>query len=158
MPRVIRRRRGTAIIETDRGILLTSGNGKVFILPGGGAEKDESRFVAALRELTEETGLRPYSAQIIFRHLGAVNPTLSGHRYYQDHHTVCLVKATGEARPRGGDAKHIAYYYPGCNVRISKTTQEIIEKYYQWKLSKEKNKISPIDDDEKVEQDELSQG
>lgn len=130
MPKVIRRRRGTAIVDTDRGILLTSGDGKIFILPGGGAEKDESRFVAALRELTEETGLRSYSAEIIFRHLGGIKRTFSGRGYYQDHHTVCLVKATGEAKPGGGDAKHIAYYYPGCNVIIEPTTQEIIEKYY----------------------------
>jgi ADP-ribose pyrophosphatase YjhB (NUDIX family) len=145
---VIRRRRGTAIVETDRGILLTSRNGKVFILPGGGAERDESRFVAALRELTEETGLRPYHAEIIFRHLGKVQKTLSGRRLFQDHHTVCLVKATGEARPGGGDSKHIAYYYAGCNVKISTTTREIIEKYYQWKLDKERSKNNPIADDE----------
>jgi 8-oxo-dGTP diphosphatase len=149
MPSVIRRRRGTAIVETEKGILLTSGKGKVFILPGGGAEKDESRFVAALRELTEETRLRPYSAEIIFRHLGKVQQTLSGRGYFQDHHTVCLVKATGEARPGGSDARYIVYYYPGCNVRISATTQEIIDKYYQWKLDREKSKGSnPIVDEE----------
>jgi 8-oxo-dGTP diphosphatase len=154
MPRVIRRRRGTAIVETDKGILLTSGNGKVFILPGGGTEKDESRFVATLRELTEETRLRPYSAEVIFRHLGVVKPTLSGRGYYQDHHTVCLVKATGEARPGGGDAKHIAYYYPGCSVKVSTTTREIIQKYYQWKLNKGQNEDNPI----VGEQEELPQG
>ena len=153
MSGVIRRRRGTAIVETDKGILLTSGHSRVFILPGGGAEKGESRFVAALRELTEETGLKPYYAEIIFRHLGRVQPTLSGHRFFQDHHTVCLVKATGEARPGGGDAKHIAYYYPGCNVKVSATTQEIIEKYYQWKLDKGQNKGTPTTDDEVGEQD-----
>ena len=147
MSRVIRRRRGTVIVETDRGILLTSGNGKVFILPGGGAKRNERRFVAALRELAEETGLRPYSAEIIFRHLGKVKPTLSGRRYYQDHHTVCLVKTTGEARPGGKDAKYIAYYYPGCDIKVSVTTEEIIERYYQWKLSKEQNKYNSVTDD-----------
>ena len=49
------RRRGTAIVETGREILLTAGrHGRPFILPGGGAKRDESRFVAALRELTED--------------------------------------------------------------------------------------------------------
>jgi 8-oxo-dGTP diphosphatase len=158
MPRAIRRRRGTVIIETDIGILLTSGNGKVFILPGGGAEKGESRFVAALRELAEETRLRPYSAEIIFRHLGRVKPTLSGRGYFQDHHTVCLVKATGEARPGGGDARHIAYYCPGCSIKVSTTTKEIIQKYYQWKLNKGQNEDNPIVDDEVGEQEELPQG
>jgi 8-oxo-dGTP pyrophosphatase MutT (NUDIX family) len=117
-------------------------------LPGGGAEKDESRFLAALRELTEETGLRPYHAEIIFRHLGKVQRTLSGRRLFQDHHTVCLVKATGQARTGGGDSRYIAYYYPGCGIRISTTTQEIIEKYYQWKLNKEGERNHPVADDE----------
>jgi ADP-ribose pyrophosphatase YjhB (NUDIX family) len=148
VPRVIRRRRGTAIVETDKGILLTSGNGKVFILPGGGAKENESRFLAALRELTEETRLRPYYAEIIFRHLGKVQDTKSGRRLFQDHHTVCLVRATGQARPGGGDSKYIAYYYPSCGIRISTTTQEIIDKYYQWKLSKEGEKNHPVADDE----------
>lgn len=148
MARVIRRRRGTAIIETDKGILLTSGNGRVFILPGGGAHKGESRLVAALREIAEETRLKPYSAEIIFRHLGKVERTLSGREYFQDHHTVCLVMATGEAKPGGGDAKYIAYYYPGCSVRVSTTTQEIIEEYFRWKLEKERSKDNRVTDDE----------
>lgn len=158
MYKVIRRRRGTAIVETAKGILLTSGNGKVFILPGGGAKRDESRFAAALRELAQETRLRPYSAEIIFRHLGEVERTWSGRRYFQDHHTVCLVKATGEAQPGGSDAKYIAYYYPGCSVRVSTTTIKIIEKYYQWKLGNKQDKDAPITDDETGDQDELLQG
>ena len=37
------RRRGTAIVETERGILLTAGQpGKPFILPGGGAKRGET--------------------------------------------------------------------------------------------------------------------
>lgn len=147
MSKVIRRRRGTVIVETNNGILLTSENGKEFILPGGGAKKDESRFVAALRELTEETKLRPYYSQIIFRYLGKVQKTFSGRRYFQDHHTVCLVKATGKARPGDSDSKFIAYYYPGCNIRISNTTQEIIEKYYHWKQEEDRIKNNLFDDD-----------
>jgi len=95
---------------------LTAGrHGKPFILPGG-ANRGESRFVAAPREPTEETGLLPYSAEIIFKHKGKIRPTMSGRHKFQEHHTVCLVKASGTPRPGGGDAKRIAYYYPGCNV------------------------------------------
>jgi len=148
MPRVIRRRRGTAIVETDKGILLTSGNGRIFILPSGGAKRGETRIEASLRELIEETRLKPYLVEIIFRHLGKVKPTMSGRGYYQDHHTVCLVKATGKAILGGRDAKYIAYYYPGCNVRVSTATQEIIDKYYLWKLKREQNKDNPITNDE----------
>jgi len=137
MSEVQYRRRGTAIVETDRGILLTSGRpGKPFILPGGGAKRGESRFMAALRELTEETGLLPYAAEIIFKHKGKIRPTMSGRHKFQDHHTVCLVKASGIPRPGGGDAKRIGYFYPGCNTWISNTTKEIIVRYYEWKKTK----------------------
>jgi len=146
------RRRGTAIVETQRGILLTAGRrGKPFILPGGGSKRGESRFMAALRELTEETGMLPYAAEIIFRHKGKVRPTKSGGHKFQDQHTVCLVKASGNPRPGGGDAKRIAYYYPGCNVWISITTKEIIDRYYEWKkkrLAAEESTILDEDDDD----------
>jgi 8-oxo-dGTP diphosphatase len=127
------RRRGTAIVETSQGILITAGSRGAFILPGGGAKKHETRFVAALRELTEETGLLPYAGETIFEHLGKVQTSFSGKNKFQDHHTVCIVKATGVPRPGGGDAKRISYYSPGCNVKISPTTREIIERYYEWK-------------------------
>jgi hypothetical protein len=35
---VHRRRRGTAIVETPKGILVASERRKIFLLPGGGAE------------------------------------------------------------------------------------------------------------------------
>ena len=152
MAKVFVRRRGTVILETPRGILLTggyrAGRERPFILPGGGAEKGESRFVAALRELTEETHLRPYYAEIIFRHLGKVRPSMSGRHKFQDHHTVCLVRATGFPRPGGGDAKRITYYSPGCGVRISATTREIIEKYYRWKSKHEPSQTTDEDDND----------
>jgi len=150
------RRRGTAIVETKHGILLTAGrHGKPFILPGGGAKKGESRFVAALRELIEETGLSPYAAEIIFRHKGKVRPTKSGEHKFQDYHTVCLVKASGRPSPGGGDAKRIAYYYPGCDTWISSTTKEIIEKYYAWKNDKLKSDGPQILDDDVDDVDDV---
>jgi len=42
------RRRGTAIVETPNGILVVAGRSKKFMLPGGGAEKRESRKRAAM--------------------------------------------------------------------------------------------------------------
>lgn len=146
------RRRGTAIVETQRGILLTAGrSGKSFILPGGGAKRGESRFMAALRELTEETSLLPYATEIIFKHKGKIKPTMSVKHKFQDQHTVCLVKASGTPRPGGDNAKRIAYYYPGCNVWISTTTKEIIERYYEWKgkhqAPEEESNILDTDED-----------
>jgi 8-oxo-dGTP diphosphatase len=151
------RRRGTAIVETDKGILLTAGRHGPFILPGGGAHRGESRFMAALRELTEETHLLPYAAEIIFKHKGKIRPTISGKHKFQDHHTVSVVKASGSPRPGGGDAKRIAYYYPGCDVRISSTTKEIIDKYYEWKKNHQLSKETKIlDEDDDVEDVEFS--
>jgi 8-oxo-dGTP diphosphatase len=141
------RRRGTVILETSQGILVVAGRHSSFMLPGGGANKGESRFVAALRELTEETNLRPYEANVVFNHLGPEQPTFSGKGKFQDHHTVCVVKATGAIRLRD-DAKRLAYvdpntgrgfdpFNPGKEIRISHTTIEIIEKYRNWKNSKQ---------------------
>jgi 8-oxo-dGTP pyrophosphatase MutT (NUDIX family) len=38
-----KRRRGTAIVDTLRGILVVSHDNRTFYLPGGGAEKGESQ-------------------------------------------------------------------------------------------------------------------
>ena len=131
MTRIKKRRRGTAIVETEKGILLTAGRSKVFLLPGGGANRGESRIEAAMRELREETGLKPYYAKYLFRHVGKVHKS-HGHGYFQDHHTVCLVKAKGEPSPRH-EIKYVAYYKPGSDIHISRVTREIIEKYYSYK-------------------------
>jgi len=131
MSGVKKRRRGTAIVETEKGILVTAGKNKAFLLPGGGANKHESRMEAAMRELREETGLKPYYAKYLFRHMGRVHKS-HGHGYFQDHHTVCLIKAHGTPSPRH-EIKYIAFYKPGLGVHISGVTREIIEKYYRYK-------------------------
>jgi len=131
MAKVKKRRRGTALVETEQGILVTAGRGGVFLLPGGGANRGESRTKAAMRELREETGLKPYYAKYLFRHRGRVSKS-HGHGYFQDHHTVCLIKAHGTPRPRH-EIKYVAFYKPGSGVRISGVTREIIEKYYSYK-------------------------
>jgi len=131
MANVKKRRRGTALVETEQGILVTAGRGGVFLLPGGGANRGESRTKAAMRELREETGLKPYYAKYLFRHRGRVSKS-HGHGYFQDHHTVCLIKAHGTPSPRH-EIKYVAFYKPGSGVRISGITREIIEKYYSYK-------------------------
>ena len=143
MAKVKKRRRGTALVETEKGILVTAGRGGVFLLPGGGANRGESRIKAAMRELREETGLKPYYAKYLFRHRGRVSKS-HGHGYFQDHHTVCLIKAHGTPSPRH-EIKYVAFYKPGSRVRISGVTREIIEKYYSYrKHSKAKQRQTSL--------------
>ncbi|MDV2989155.1 MAG: NUDIX domain-containing protein [Dehalogenimonas sp.] len=116
-------------METERGILVTAGRSGKFLLPGGGAESGETRTKAAVRELREETGLKANSVKFLFRYQGSINTKKNGTRW-RDHHTVCLIRAYGHATPRH-EIKLVAYYTPGCDINISRTTKAIIEKYYR---------------------------
>lgn len=118
-----KKRRGSIILETDKGILLTAMRDGEFLLPGGKAERGESRFRAAIRELEEETGLIANYAEIIFKH-----------ESYSRAHTVVLAKAEGTPKP-SQEVKFIDYYQPGKQIKMSKGTRDIIEKYYEWKSS-----------------------
>jgi 8-oxo-dGTP diphosphatase len=128
---IAKRRRGTAIVETARGIVLTSGRSRIFLLPGGGANEHESRSKAAVREMYEETGLKAYSSQYLFEHMGHIHRKINGRRW-QDYHKVFLIKATGVAKPHH-EIRHIGFYTQGCHLKVSSTTKEIINKYYAYK-------------------------
>jgi 8-oxo-dGTP diphosphatase len=118
---IMKRRRGTVIVETNKGILLTAMSAETYLLPGGGANKGESRFRAAIRELEEETGLLANYAKIIFNHESKSH-----------NHTIVLIKAKGKPKPKH-EIKYINYYIPSKKIKISKGTKDIIEKYYKWK-------------------------
>jgi len=91
---------------------------------------------------------------------GRIKILKKGRHKFQDQHTVCLVKASGTPRPGGGDAKRITYYYPGCDVWISSTTREIIDRYYEWKKKRQAAEESKIldEDDDNVEDAEDGSG
>ena len=124
---VRRRRQGLAIVDSPKGILVVSGRSKVFSLPGGGAEKWESREKAAIRELYEETGLKVLSSQYLFSYSGRVWHDHRG-REVQNHAKIYKMKIEGTPRPRH-EVHHIGYWYPDCGMRISRGTSKIIEKY-----------------------------
>lgn len=126
---VHKRRRGAAIVDTSKGILVVSGRSKLFILPGGGANKGESREHAAIRELHEETGLDTLSSSYLFSYMGSVHKSYSG-GHFQDHNKVFLIKTSGSATPKH-EIKYIDYYKEGSDIRISHTTEAIIKKYLE---------------------------
>jgi 8-oxo-dGTP diphosphatase len=132
-----KRRRGAAIVETEEGILVVSGRSKLFILPGGGARKGESREKAAIRELKEETGLVAYYSEFLFEHMGSKHKAYQD-GYFRNYSKVFLIKATGKAKPMH-ETRYVAYYKPESNIKISYNTKLMIDKYIDWKNSRRHN-------------------
>ncbi|MCG3208386.1 MAG: hypothetical protein FOGNACKC_01990 [Anaerolineae bacterium] len=129
-----KRRRGTAIVDTPDGILiLIERGGDLALLPGGGAERGESRMQAAIRELKEETGLEPYLAVPLFRFASAFSD-----------HSVFYIRAAGTPQLTS-HSRAIGYYRIGrvttlaCQTetaviaasQVSKGTRAIITLYRQ---------------------------
>lgn len=112
-------RRGTVIIELDGQILLTRMRNDRFLLPGGKAERGESRICAAIRELQEETGLVATSAQFLFDYES---------RRYQ--HKVFYLRATGTPRPCA-EVEVLDFYRPELATQIHDSSVQIIERFLQ---------------------------
>ncbi len=121
------RRKGVAIVHTNKGILVVSGRRKIFMLPGGGADRGESRRKATIRELKEETNLKAKSTKFLWKYVGRRWRTYSG-KEVRNHTKVFLVKTYGKPRP-GHEIKYLAYWKPGSKVRISDSTRVLINKY-----------------------------
>ncbi len=122
-----KRSRGTALVDTEKGILVVSGKHKIFMLPGGGADRGESRQRAAIRELKEETGLNIVEIKFIFKYVGEPHKSHQG-GMFQDYHKVFLIKTVGIPKPHH-EVKYVEYYNKYSNIKITKQTKEIIDKY-----------------------------
>jgi len=131
---VYKRRKGIAIVDKPHGILVVAGRSKKFMLPGGGANRHESRKTATIRELYEETGLKTVDIKYFFSYIGGKWHTRRG--AVRNHTKVFLVKTKDKARPRH-EIKYIDYWTPENNVNISKGTLKIISKY----LAMHKNQV-----------------
>ena len=116
------------IVESSKGILIVAGRRKKFTLPGGGAEKFESRKKAAIRELYEETNLRVKKIKYLFRHLGDVH--LKRGRETRNNSKVFLATAYGNLRPKN-EIKYIDFWKAGCKLDVAESTEGIIKRYLQ---------------------------
>jgi ADP-ribose pyrophosphatase YjhB (NUDIX family) len=125
------RRRGTAIVDTPKGILVVSESGRGYLLPGGNARKGESRRKAAIRELAEETGLKATDVSYLFEIKGGIHKNRRGHSF-RTSHKVFLIKTTGTAMPKG-EIKHLAYVKDQNSLNLSQSTKTIIERYNEIK-------------------------
>jgi len=125
------RRKGVAIVDTPKGILVVSGRKRIFSLPGGGADRKESREKTAIRELEEETNLKTKRAKFLFSYIGSKWKSHNG-KLIRNNAKVFLIKSYGTARPRH-EIKHIDYWNYNCGLKISHRTQKLIDAYLEMK-------------------------
>ena len=122
----IKRRKGVAIVDTKKGILVGSIN-DTFILPGGGAKPWESRKRAAMRELREETGLKTKKIKYLFKDVGIKWHDHKG-KLIQNYSKVFLIEAEGIAKP-GHEIKKITFWNPKSKIKLGEGSRKIIEMY-----------------------------
>jgi 8-oxo-dGTP pyrophosphatase MutT (NUDIX family) len=126
---VVKRRSGTAIVETRKGILVVRIRGSEwFILPGGGAKGNESEKNAAIRELREETSLIATDCRHLFDTKGSIHKDYSSGRIVQNHHKIFLIEAKGKPKPKA-EIDSIKYYKSNSKIRLTATSKRIIGKY-----------------------------
>lgn len=122
----IRRRKGVAIVDTKKGILVVA-IGNTFILPGGGVMPRESRKKAAIRELYEETGLKTKKIKYLFNDIGIKWRNHKG-KLIQNYSKVFLVEADGVPKPCS-EIKKIAFYNANSKIKIGDGSKAIIGLY-----------------------------
>ena len=120
-----KKRRATIIYENENGILLTRISNEPWLLPGGQAEYNEPRIIAAIRELYEETKLKAVDVQYLFDFEST---------YY--HQKIFLIRALGTPIP-SHEVSAFNYYHPqnpALFPDISKSSFEIIKRYLEMKI------------------------
>ena len=116
------RRRGVAIVEFKKGILVVSTDKKKFMLPGGGAKKGESQKKAVSRELYEETGLKIKSIKYFFSY----SPKTK--KLVKNDNKVFIVKSIGKPKPKN-EIKYLKFWKPKSKISLTSGAKEAIEKY-----------------------------
>jgi|688.fasta_scaffold928892_1 ADP-ribose pyrophosphatase YjhB (NUDIX family) len=124
----MKRRRATVIYENEKGILLTKMyDHNRWLLPGGHAEHNEPRIIAAIRELKEETDLMAKEVKFLFEH--------ESRQYY---HKVFLIKSDDTERPVAPEVNFLEYYKQEGSVSpetVHNSSMDIIRRYLEIKSS-----------------------
>ena len=123
----MKKRRATVIYENEKGILLTRISSEPWLLPGGHAEYNEPRIIAAIRELKEETDLMAKEVKFLFEH--------ESRQYY---HKVFLIKSDDTERPVAPEVNFLEYYKQEGSVSpetVHNSSMDIIRRYLEIKSS-----------------------
>ena len=130
---IFKRRKGVAIVDTKKGILVVATEKNRFMLPGGGAERWESRKKAAIRELYEETNLKAKKIKYLFRSESPKWYNKNG-RLTKNYSKVFLIEAEGEPIPKN-EIRYLDFWKEGSKLNILEGSEKIINRY----LSEHKN-------------------
>ena len=96
------RRRGTAVLLRDGLVLLVRDRGaRRYSLPGGAARRKEPSLAAAVRELSEEVGLRALRAERV---------PAADFRGRRCHHRVTVVAAPGEPKVQSAEIVEVRWW------------------------------------------------
>ena len=130
MKSTFKRRRGAALVRQNGKILLVAHQSKIFHLPGGGAEKGESRKKAMQRELHEELNLKTTKQKYLLKHSGekyVYHSRSKHHKFAKDKTKLFEVEVTGKIKPQH-EVKHYLFWSPSSKAQISKDTQRILQR------------------------------
>ncbi|RLJ05123.1 MAG: hypothetical protein DRP18_03820, partial [Candidatus Aenigmatarchaeota archaeon] len=158
----VKRPRGTAIIETKKGIIVVKGkHGEEYILPGGEietraikalrgeiGERGETALKGTIREIHEELGLKAKRAKRLFKLRGKgislySLPSGRQHWYSKNIYDVFKIDTKSRLKLQKGEIGDIEYYKPGKKIKLSEDTKRILERYF--KLKEQLDRKAPKD-------------
>ena len=106
------------VAQQDGKILLIRERGsRQFSLPGGGIERGEYTMEAALRELREETRLRPFKAERLFDYEGTTQL-----------HKVVRVQVRGSVKLQRREVSEFKWWDGREQVPMLPSAREILKK------------------------------